>query len=177
VFEQLQKTRDLLLGLCADLPRERAEQKAASVADSVAASAAWSAAEVVEHLALVERFTTLAIKRSLSQPTADAEAVQSTAKLDSLIRNGVPQRTIKVNAPDPVQPSGKFGPWPAALESFLEFRDRSLELAKSDPAELEARIIPHAILGPMTLRQWLEFIAAHTERHCLQIEEQLSNVG
>jgi len=177
VFEALQKTRNRLLGLCADLPRQQAEQKDTPVLEAADSAGAWSPAEIVEHLALVERSSSIAIKRTLSQPAADDALVQSTAKLDPIIRDAVARRGMKVNAPDPVKPNGQFGPWPAALENFLEFRDRNLELAKADPRELEAHILPHPLLGPMTLRQWLEFVAAHTERHCLQIEEHLSRAN
>ncbi len=169
LYDPLTKSRDRLTGLCAKLDGQRAEQKPEN--------GGWSISEILEHLAVTERVAGLAVKRALGQEAADAAAIEGTKGLDAVIRERVAQRLTKVDAPEVAQPKGRFGPWPGALESFLEMRDQTLELAKGDPAALGERIFPHPFLGPMTLKQWLEFIAAHTERHAEQIEELLDTGG
>ncbi|MFN9429192.1 MAG: DinB family protein [Acidobacteriota bacterium] len=165
MLEKLLSSRTRLLELCTDLPLERIEQKPQPNL--------WAVGEIVEHLATVEIWATSSIKKRLLEPESPTEAIDSTRALNDIIQYAVGQRTHKVKAPDSASPRGAFGPWPGSLENFLKSRDSSLALATADSAALESRILVHPILGNMTLRQWLEFLAAHTERHCLQIEEHL----
>jgi hypothetical protein len=129
----------------------------------------WSAAEVVEHLAAAEdmfygMITTQVLKAPPHPAGDDVKAI------DQMILVGVPDRSHKAQAPEPLKPTNRYGSPDAALKHFVESRDRTEDLlTKND--ELRA----HAADSPMGKKldgyEWILFAAAHSERHTKQINE------
>lgn len=127
----------------------------------------WSVAEVLEHLAIVEERTVAALTPLVSAaPPIDAP--RTATELD---RTALRDRTVRVMAPEMIQPSGQLdadAAW-AALE-----RSRSALLALLDVAEgrdLTAIGRAHPRLGQLDGYQWLASIGGHEERHAAQIVE------
>lgn len=140
-----------------------------------ATTGAWSIDEIMEHLAITERSILVLSKRTLTQPVAgEAELAETAGKLELI--GEVAKRVSRIEAPVRVRPSGSFGSWPASRTAFLEARAKLIEMAEQVSHEHDLRTLDHPVLGKMTLRQWLWFTAAHSERHAAQIEDQLSTM-
>ena len=97
---------------------------------------------------------------------------QTAGKLERL-QEHVATRASPIETPPKVVPSGRFGNWPGSLEAFLAARPKTVEMAQHVSAEHDRRVKEHPLLGNLTLRQWLWFAAAHSERHAAQIDHRL----
>ena len=133
----------------------------------------WSAVEILEHLALVERrFTQMlepvvggAIDAGLGPETQHREPLP--AGIGRILGDRSNART----APDPVQPAGALDE-PQAWAALDESR-RSLcgLLSRGDGLALSSVVYAHPFFGPLTAYQWGELIAGHEMRHAQQIRE------
>ena len=129
----------------------------------------WSVAEVLEHLAMVERgVAKLIAKRGRQTPSPDQAAA---TPLDDTRIAHLRGRTQRREVPDFVRPSGSMN-FEAALRALEETRT-SLRQATldADPAALDGCTHPHPVLGPITLRDWVHFVAHHEARHAAQVAE------
>jgi hypothetical protein len=127
----------------------------------------WSAAEVVEHLVLIETVVHgIAGKMSgapLSAPDRDVQ------KMDAFILAKVPDRSEKVQAPPQAVPSARWTP-AESLQRFDTGRTETESLLRTAP-DLRGHVVPHPVFGPMDGYEWILATAAHTERHTKQILE------
>lgn len=128
----------------------------------------WSVQEVLEHLTLVEgRILMLLGAFVADAPPIEGPGGDATAVDRTLLGN----REMKINAPDPIRPTG--GVTAAAALELLE-RTRASLLAAMDQAEgkdLSKVSRQHPALGPLDGYQWIGSLAGHEMRHTLQIEE------
>ena len=164
--DTLIKSRDRLLNLCKSLSAKQATARLG--ADT------WSIADIVEHLALSERGSMIGVKRTLSQPEATGDLLAQTNQKSELIQTRIPTLASRAAAPDLLLPSGRFKEWPGALLAFEQARSNTLDMEAVADDAFDSRVMPHPILGPLTLRQWFHFTAEHTERHTRKIEEILA---
>jgi hypothetical protein len=127
----------------------------------------WSVAEVIEHLAIVEERTVGA----LAPLVATAPPLGTPRLATHLDRTALRDRTLRVVAPELIQPSGTVDAdtaW-AALD-----RSRAALLAVLDTAEgrdLTTIGRTHPRLGQLDGYQWIASIGGHEERHAAQILE------
>jgi len=128
----------------------------------------WSIAECMEHIAAAEDF----IRGNIESGVMKAPAVpgRDTAAIDAGIIANVPERKTKVQAPEPLKPTNRFGSPEASIGHFIESRTKTEEFLKSATG-----LRDHAADSP-TGQKWdaYEFIlliAAHSERHTNQIKE------
>jgi hypothetical protein len=132
----------------------------------------WSIAEAAEHITLSEDFIAGNIKDTVMK--APAPTAEQKAKLNGIEEKlivGVTDRSKKFQAPEPLKPANKFANPKEVEKAFKEKRDANLKWAKSTPeSELRAHVSPSPA-GDLDAYQWLLFMAAHTKRHTLQIEE------
>ncbi|HEU0369341.1 MAG TPA: DinB family protein, partial [Candidatus Acidoferrum sp.] len=89
----------------------------------------------------------------------------------------VPDRSNKVQAPEPLKPTNRFGSPQAAIKHFVESRATTEDFLKKT-ADLRG----HAVDSPGGGGKWdaYEFIlliGAHSERHTKQIEEVKTSPG
>ncbi len=167
--EYLEQTRDRVQGLGSGLTAAQANWR--SVPES------WSINEILEHLTITERMTLIGIRRALQGDSAAAADLANTQGMEDVIVGRVPLRTSKIIAPPPMLPSGSIGDWPVALEGFLAARAKTLAADAKATEAFDSRVFPHPVLGNLTLRQWLLFSAAHSDRHAGQIEELLEQLA
>jgi hypothetical protein len=132
----------------------------------------WSVGEVVQHLALAEPFIFDMQQKQLSAPPATAEQLAATKGKDDMIRKVIPDRTKKVQAAEPLQPTAasKLGGQAETVAAFRERRTKTIAYAAKTKDDLRARV-GDSPLGPLDGYQWLLFMAAHSERHLAQIKE------
>ncbi|HZS53944.1 MAG TPA: DinB family protein [Bryobacteraceae bacterium] len=127
----------------------------------------WSIAEILEHVVIIEGRVHAIIGRMPGAPLAEADRMNW--QLEEMIRTKVPDRSEKITAPPPVQPSHQWSP-AETLPRFLERRARTLELL-TEATSLRGHVVLHPILGPLDGYQWILAVAAHTDRHISQILE------
>ena len=127
----------------------------------------WSVAEVLEHLAIVERGALMRV-RALIQ---DAPATDSPAELTPIDRDFLKNRTARISAPDRIQPTGTMSV-DAALAALESSREELLAvLHEVEGRDLSKVSQPHPALGPLDGYQWIAIIGGHEVRHSLQIDE------
>lgn len=135
----------------------------------------WSIAECMEHIAAAEDFIRGQIEQNILK--APAAPDRDIAKIDAGILANVPDRTNKVQAPEPLKPTNRFGSPDAAIKHFVDSRAKTEEFLKATP-DLRG----HAVDSPGGGAKWdaYEFIlliGAHSERHTKQIEEIRASPG
>ncbi|MEW5322844.1 DinB family protein [Geobacillus thermoleovorans] len=129
-----------------------------------AAKGTWTIAQVLEHLYLIETSIATMIAHTLthgvSQPVEE-KPIHLTV-----------DRSKKVEAPDFARPSDRFFSWRELEEKLRQSRQRLRQITEqANPADWEAKSFPHPIFGPLNLKQWVEFVGYHEQRHLAQIEE------
>jgi DinB superfamily len=174
------RTRELL----AYLDAQRVLLKAAFDAvppearDRPPAPGEWSAAGVIEHLALVEQrvagFMSTLIAAAKDDGLALEAAVDPLLPTFDLAR--ALDRATRVAAPDPLQPAGLEA---AAAWTALERAGSALRRAAHDGDGFALGTImrPHPLFGPLSLYQWIAFAGAHEARHAAQIRDIAAALG
>src|SRR4029077_3805630 len=129
----------------------------------------WSVAACMEHIAAAEDFIRgMVVENVMKAPAAPDRDI---AKIDAGILAMVPDRTNKVQAPDPLKPTNRFGSPEGSLKHFVESRATTEEFLKKTP-DLRAHAVDSPMGGPkVDAYEWVLFVAAHSQRHTKQIEE------
>lgn len=163
LVDDLQRSRRALHACVAAL--SDAQRDAAPVGES------WSVAQIVEHLAIVEG----QVGRLLSNLIKEAEATgeretETTSVLTSLDQFGVDVPTVRIPAPDRVQPKDGLSAHDA-LVRLDAVRDQLLRvIPRASGLPLANVSFPHPALGPLNGYEWILLIAQHERRHTRQIE-------
>jgi hypothetical protein len=130
----------------------------------------WSLAELIEHLAAAEDMlrgvTQEQIMKSPAVPVRSAEEIK---KSDEMVLTMVPDRSHKVQAPEPLKPTNRFGSPAEAQKHFAESRIETEEYLKNTPG-LRAHL-GDSPLGKLDGYEFVLFTAAHSERHTKQMLE------
>jgi hypothetical protein len=136
----------------------------------------WSIAENLEHMVIVQERVLGPVREQLAQappPPAGTE----TGKIDSIVLERIPDRSIKAKAPAFIEPTGNWTS-DATLARFFRNHARLLEFVESTP-DLRAHCLESPPLkfvtnGEYTAMDGYQFVltvAGHNERHVRQIEE------
>jgi hypothetical protein len=136
----------------------------------------WSVAEVAEHITASEGLLRGMIEQGMKTP-ATPEVLAKTKGKEALILKAIPDRTKKAQAPEVLQPKGKWPTEAATTAAFKDERAKTTALAKDQSKDLRAYVVNNPALSEMDAYQWLLFISAHTERHTKQIEEVKAAAG
>ncbi|HWG86029.1 MAG TPA: DinB family protein [Deinococcales bacterium] len=132
----------------------------------------WSAAEVVEHVALTERRIAVALARQLRAATAaglrregDGSPLPSAAGMARVLDRG--RRLV---TPEAGEPSGL-----SVGEALAAFEEAQAALRAAfvagDGLALGEVSFPHPVLGPLDVYQWVDFVGWHERRHAAQVRE------
>jgi hypothetical protein len=129
----------------------------------------WSAAEIVEHIVSTEDLLMETIRDKVMKAPAPGDR-GDVKSIDQFILENVPNRSQKVQAPEPLRPSNRFGSPKDSLKRFADSRAKTINFLK-DTKDLRQ----HAIDSPFGKKfdgyQWILFIGAHNERHLKQLNE------
>ncbi len=134
----------------------------------------WSAAELVEHLSIVEGGVVRLLEKMLGKGEEESGAASSSS--DGLFADPISieefverSRGVKLEAPERIRPTGL----PLA-DSLARLRDSRAALHALRPrvesADGRSLRFPHPAWGPLDLYQWLLFVGAHEDRHLAQLE-------
>ena len=165
LVEQLETTRVSLHAAVAAVAPELRQRRPAPDA--------WSVAEVLEHLAIIERritqlitgFIAKARQSGLVEPNVPASIVQTISMA------AFSDRSRKVVTPDKGLPTGALAADVAWQELETSRRELLGMLADAKSVDLSAMQHPHFIFGPLNGYQWLAFVVGHEVRHTDQIRE------
>jgi hypothetical protein len=132
----------------------------------------WSAANVIEHLAIVEKRIAMRIAARVGEargaglpPETSSEPIVPTIDMARLLDRGA-----KIVAPEAIHPTGLSAPsaWEALEQSWGIVRGT---LTDADGLAIGMLAMPHPVLGTASLYQWFAFIGGHEARHAAQIRE------
>jgi hypothetical protein len=134
----------------------------------------WSIAEIVEHIVLAQDLILGPIHEQLAKAPPPSE--RNNKEVDEAVISLVPDRTAKFQAPDVLQPTGRWKPAASMerlLKNYAQLRT-SLETPDLREHAIEAPPLKAASKGvydSMDGYQWILAAAAHVERHTKQILE------
>jgi DinB superfamily len=162
IYDDLDETRARLVGAVEPLTDEQQGFRPSPER--------WSAAEIVEHLSIVERRVARMLGVLISKLEPESERAEGSPFEPVTITEFVERSlTEKYTAPDEIRPKGA-----PLSDSLARLRDsraalRSLRERVERVDGPRARF-PHPVWGPLDLYQWLAFVGAHERRHLAQIE-------
>lgn len=137
------------------------------------ASDQWSVAQVLDHLAMIDRRVAIGISKWIMEARDAGLGPESgtTSVLDTIFAERITDRTRKVEAPEEVRPRTDVDAetaWTALEQARAKLRAAFLS---GDGLALQQVIQSHPVLGPINIYQWTLFVASHEARHTLQIRE------
>lgn len=135
----------------------------------------WSLSETAEHTAVVLRgIERLCTTRMLAMPLAADDPARRVRDGDTV--RLMADRSRAVPAPEMVKPKGRWATREEFARDFTAASDGLIAWAREHADALRSIGAPHPVFGPMDAMQWLEFVAAHTNRHAMQVRE-LREIG
>ena len=131
----------------------------------------WSIAETAEHIAHAEETIWQLVREKLMKsPPIPARRGETSGK-DEMILKAVPDRSQKFQAPERLQPSGRWATREELVKSFEAARGAEIALLKETKEDMRSRFEEHPLLKTIDAYQWLLFNGAHGKRHTSQILE------
>ena len=130
----------------------------------------WSIAENVEHLVVFEGFIRGTITK-LTDGTPEPEKMALAAEKEPLVQGVWDSRGAKLTAREQVRPTGRWEDGTELAAEFRAARALTIKFAGETDCDLRGHFFPHIAFGDLDCYQWLEVMAQHTLRHCMQIEE------
>jgi len=131
----------------------------------------WSIAQVSEHIAIAESSIFGFVQGKIMTGPATPEKRAEVKVTDELILEKIPDRSHKVQAPEFLQPTGRFKNREEVTKAFEDARQATIDYVSTTHDDLRDHFGPHPMLGTMDAYQWILLISAHSERHTKQIEE------
>jgi hypothetical protein len=158
IVQNLERSREEFLAAVEGLTESQAQARPDP--------ARWSVLDCVEHVTFVEeRFLGFLEKaEKLDAPRIDKEK-------EAGLMARIPDRSIRVKAPEAALPAGRFTTLEQALEQFNAGRARSIQFAENRCDDLYCLASAHPRFGPMNGVEFLVIIAGHSRRHGEQIRE------
>ncbi|MEX2593829.1 MAG: DinB family protein [Anditalea sp.] len=136
----------------------------------------WSVSQCLEHIILTEQMLFEMTKELLAKP-ANPERKEEVKITDQELIDGMTDRSSKATAPKELQPEGKYDSPETALKDLKDQRAEIIDFIKKTAEEDLRNHITDSPFGPVDAYHSLLYIAAHTARHTLQIEEVMADTG
>jgi hypothetical protein len=138
----------------------------------------WSVAETAEHIVIAEQMLFGLSNRAMASPP-DSDWEAKTANKTALLERVLPDRSRKVQAPEPLQPGGITMTKAQALATFRERRARTIAFAETTELPLREHLTNglFPIFDPLNAYQFVLYIPLHNLRHNQQIAEVKATAG
>lgn len=136
-------------------------------------STRWSVAECVEHITLTENTNFNRVIEGLKTEADPAKRSQITLKDEDILKRYT-DRSSKRKTAETLEPKSRFGSHETALKEFLTKRNANIEFVKKTKDDLRNRVTTYSF-GTIDLYQCLLALAAHSERHTVQLEEVMAD--
>jgi hypothetical protein len=136
----------------------------------------WSPAEIVHHLAIVERRVTQRIAALVEQARALPPEPDASPVLPTLMARRLVDRTRRIVAAEASHPHDTEA---ARAWADLDDARRALKaiVVGADGLALGRVSAPHPALGEISGYEWIAFAGAHEARHAAQIREIVAGVS
>ena len=131
----------------------------------------WSAANIVEHLAIVEARISKLLSVRIDEARSGLSAEVRTAPiLPTIDYKRMYDRSTRVKAPETAIPTGldAASAWLALENAGAMMRAM---LSANDGLALSSVTHPHPRFGLLSVYEWVAFLGAHEVRHAEQIRE------
>ena len=133
----------------------------------------WSAAQVLDHLAMAHGRVAAVINKWISEAKAAGLGPETAS---SSVRGTIPterilDRSQRFPAPEAILPHDDANTetaWSELLQSHTQLR---AALLNGDGLALAEVVQRHPVMGPINMYQWAIFEGSHEERHTLQVRE------
>lgn len=139
----------------------------------------WSVAEVARHILISEDYLFEQAMGAMKNP-ADPDWMSKTAAKTALLERVLPDRSRRVQAPEPLNPLGA-GPMPRnqVLAAFREKRARTRRFGETTELPLREHLTKglFPIFDPLNAYQFVLYIPLHNLRHNQQIAEVKASAG
>jgi hypothetical protein len=132
----------------------------------------WTPAECADHLHSVEMAFKAQVDRFLATPPA-LEKIASVQGKETMIRATLESRKHKIKGAPTDRKEAFDIDKSKIITEFEQKRKEMVEFIKSANAPLKAHFTSFPGIGDLNVYQYCIFIAAHTIRHTLQIQEAL----
>ena len=136
----------------------------------------WSIAENLEHMVIVHERVLARLEGQLAQAPPPPSG-RDPQRIDAIILEKIPDRSIKAKAPDFIQPAGQIT-FPDLMDRLFRSYEELSDFIESTPGLrahlLDApplRLVTNGEYDTMDGFQWALTAAAHDRRHCAQILE------
>jgi hypothetical protein len=143
----------------------------ASARDRRPAEGRWSVAEIVEHLADVERRIAGMIGKQITDAKAKGLARESNSA--SILATIDSARVLDRTRPivSTTIPTGTIGTEEALRQLDAVRADLTATVMQGDGLDLTAVSAPHRVFGQINMYEWIAFIGSHMARHAQQVRE------
>lgn len=141
------------------------------------AAGRWSAAENAEHVAFIEDRVYWRITEKALQEPSDPEKRKTLPYRDMKVMELGNSREPNLQAPEIVQPIGRWGVPDELLQNIKAFRARTKDFISTTQADLRTHYFEHPFFGTLDVYQWLLLVSAHMRRHTTQIGEVKKHPG
>jgi hypothetical protein len=131
----------------------------------------WSIAETAEHIAHTEETIWQLVREKLMKSPPTPERRGETKEKDEVIMSAVPDRSRKFQAPERLQPTGRWSSRDELLKAFEAARSAQIAFLKETKEDMRSRFEEHPFLKTIDAYQWLLLNGAHGKRHTSQILE------
>lgn len=139
----------------------------------------WSVGEVARHILISEDYLFEQAMAAMRSP-ADAEWESKTGAKTALMERVLPDRTRKVQAPEPLNPLGT-SPMTReqVLSAFRERRARTRQFAETTQLPLREHLTKglFPVFDPLNAYQFVLYIPLHNIRHNQQLAEVKATPG
>ena len=130
----------------------------------------WSISQCLEHIIKTEQMIFGMVKPGLEQP-ANIDEMGTPVNTDEKIIAMVTDRSTKYKAPETLLPDGKYNSPEAAMDDLKAGRVEILALINSTPDATLRNHVSESPAGLVDAYQNFLFLAGHTVRHTLQLQE------
>ena len=131
----------------------------------------WSIAETAEHIAVTEDLIWDRVTGKIMKSPATPEKRAEVKGKEEMIMKVIPDRSQKANAPEQLQPTGRWATRAELVKDFEATRAKEIAYLNETKEDLRSHFGDHPFLKTMDAYQWLVFNGAHGKRHTEQILE------
>jgi hypothetical protein len=123
----------------------------------------------MEHIAAAEDLLRDGLLKQQVMVGPAGDPARDVKTIDAGVEAMVPDRSHKVQAPEPLVPTNRYGSPEASIKHFLESRSITEDYLRSTPGLRDH--VGDSPLGKIDGYESILLIAAHSERHVKQILE------
>lgn len=134
----------------------------------------WSLAEVAEHVIVVEtRLLPTITEKILKNPAPEGKDFYRSN--DRAIIMAMTNRNTKFQAPEAIQPAGRWKTKAETLSAFQKARSETMAYMETTKEDLRNHFAVNPGMGVIDAYQWFIFLTVHSDRHLAQMKEILAN--